>query len=486
MKMTLPTTRWLPKSGRPAGFALMVALIVLVVLSSLMTGLALHLTMAKRRQQYMIEYQRARYGADSAMKYILTELPQRNFAVQNRVGKPDFSDLYWMNDAEYSQFIANWAMTATVEDVESVLKDGVSLGVSDEMNAENLFSNLMSLFGAGGTSDLPENPAPDANSVETDSGDPNEAFYGGELDPNDIEIPGPYGPSWPYVMEPIELEIGTCRVTIVVEDENAKMPLSWLVTNSSAANKQAENALLTFCEWMARDMQGLGELQETIQTAMDEVYKRKAFKLNPSPIILRPAAAQPQPAKPAGPPQTTAAGRRKAARILTQQGGSQPAPQTAPRERRPVAHTTDFAKLFHSSLLNQEVLARPLPDMGQRQESPLKYLSLWGAQRVNINTAPRHVLEATFTLAIDPLVASELAHAVIEQRKEKPFRSAAELKELGRLDAGTMNTLQNYITTASTFFQVRVTSRSGNARAVAVATVVKEGKQMERLAILYQ
>ena len=151
-----------------------------------------------------------------------------------------------------------------------------------------------------------------------------------------------------------------------------------------------------------------------------------------------------------------------------------------------MAHTTDFAKLFHSTLLDQEMLARPLPDTGQRTESPLKYLSLWGAQRVNINTAPRQVLEATFTLAIDPLVASELAHAVIQKRKQKPFTSAAELKELGRLDQATMNALQNYIATTSTFFQIRITSQSGNARAVASAAIVKEGRQMQRLVILYQ
>jgi type II secretory pathway component PulK len=156
------------------------------------------------------------------------------------------------------------------------------------------------------------------------------------------------------------------------------------------------------------------------------------------------------------------------------------------QERPAVAHTADFAKLFHSSLLNHEILARPLPDTGERMESPLKYLSLWGAQRVNINTAPRNVLEAAFSLAIDSFDLPEFTQKVIEKRKEKPLASVGELAKLGGLDTETMNNLKKYLTTSSTFFQIRVTSQSGNARSAAVATVVKEGSNVQQLVILYE
>jgi DNA uptake protein ComE-like DNA-binding protein len=488
MMTNLKKRRFICPSDHLGGFAFVVTLVVLVVLTSLVAGLSVHLTMAKRRQQYMIEYQRARYGADSAMKYILSVLPARAFSLPSRADKPDFSDLFWMNEAEYSQFINDWASTATEEQIEAVLKEGASLNSSEELGSEDFLSRLTDLLGIGGDDsdelDGEQIDVLDANDIEALFGDPNEneEEYVIELDPNDVEVPGPYGPIWPYVMEPIELEIGPCHVSIVIEDENAKMPLSWMVTSVSAANKQAENALKTFCEWMARDTQGLRKLEETVQTAMDEVYKKKMFKLNPSPIILRQTSTRTVPATASA---NMAVLRRRTRRSQTA-AAAQTVTQTTTQERPAVAHTTDFAKLFHSSLLNQEVLAHPLPDTGTRLESPLKYLSLWGAQRVNINTAPRQVLEATFTLAIDPLVASELAHAVIQQRKEKPFSNITQLKDLGRLDSATMNALQNYISTTSTFFQIRITSRSGNARAVAVATVVKEGRQMERLAILYQ
>jgi hypothetical protein len=88
-------------------------------------------------------------------------------------------------------------------------------------------------------------------------------------------------------------------------------------------------------------------------------------------------------------------------------------------------------------------------------------------------------------LAGDGFTAPELAQKVIDQRKEKPFEKIDELKEAGMMDTESFNQLKNYISTASTFFKIRVTSQSGNASTSAVATVIKEGKNMETLAILY-
>ncbi|MHC5097147.1 MAG: hypothetical protein ACYSOL_03340 [Planctomycetota bacterium] len=451
---------------RPAGFVLLVTVIVLVVLASLTTGLAVQMSMAKRRQHYMIEYQRARYGLDSAMKYILNTLPAKNFILAGREEDPDFSDVFLMNQAEFSEFIATWAETATDEQIEAVLREGASLTEPVPLSSGGMVSGLLGLFGGG---------SDDANDMAAVSYESDEQFYVVELDPNDVVVPGPYGVPWPYVIEPIDLEIGPCEIAITIEDENAKMPLSWLVTSSQEANKQAENALKTFCEWMSRDQQQLRELEATITEAMDEVHEKKAFKLNPGPILLKSTTT-----RTARTPARTSRSRRRTARR------SRTVRSTTTQERAAVAHTTDFAKLFHSSLLDREFLARPLPDTAERVESPLKYLSLWGSQRVNVNTAPRHVLESAFSLTMDSFDLPEFVQEVIEKRKEKPLRKIDELKELGSLDADTMKQLNNYLTTNSTFFQIRITSRSGNARSSAVATVVKEGAKTQQLAILYE
>jgi hypothetical protein len=454
-----------------AGFILLVTMIVLVVLTTLAAGLSVHLSLAKRRQEYRIEYQRSRYGLDSGMKYILTVLPTQNFTLlTSRLEQPDFSDLFWMNRAEYAEFIATWAGTATDEQIEAVLKEGASMTAPMPLSEAETVSRLASLFGGGS----------DANEMGMDAYDTGEQLYRVELDPNDVVVPGPYGAPWPSAAEPIHLEMGPCKVTITIEDENAKMPLSWLVTNSKDANKRAENALKTFCEWMSWNSDQLRELELDIQDGMDKIYEKKMFKLNPGPVLLKTATTRTV----AAPVSTSPAARTS--RVRSTATTSRTVQQVATKERPAVAHTTDFAKLFHSSLLNHEILARPLPDTGERVESPLKYLSLWGAQRVNVNTAPRNVLESAFSLAIDAFDLPEFTQKVIEKRKEKPLASLDELAKLGGLDTETMNNLKNYLTTSSTFFQIRVTSQSGNARSSAVATVVKEGNNVQQLVILYE
>ncbi|MHC5001340.1 MAG: hypothetical protein ACYTE1_11085 [Planctomycetota bacterium] len=332
---------------RPAGFVLLVTVIVLVVLASLTTGLAVQMSMAKRRQHYMIEYQRARYGLDSAMKYILNTLPAKNFILAGREEDPDFSDVFLMNQAEFSEFIATWAETATDEQIEAVLREGASLTEPVPLSSGGMVSGLLGLFGGG---------SDDANDMAAVSYESDEQFYVVELDPNDVVVPGPYGVPWPYVIEPIDLEIGPCEIAITIEDENAKMPLSWLVTSSQEANKQAENALKTFCEWMSWDQQQLRELEATITEAMDEVHEKKAFKLNPGPILLKSTTT-----RTARTPARTSRSRRRTARR------SRTVRSTTTQERAAVAHTTDFAKLFHSSLLDREFLARRLtPPSGSK------------------------------------------------------------------------------------------------------------------------
>jgi hypothetical protein len=457
------------------GFVLLVTMIVLVALSTLVTGLSVTLSMSRRRQEYMIEYQRARYGLDSAMKYIINEFPNQRFTLADRQEAPDFSDVFLMDRDEYAAFIADWSATATDEQLDAVLKEGASLTNAEPVNTESMLSGLLALFGGG-----EQDEATDANTLTEDFYDPDKEVVVFELDPNDVQVPGPYGSPWPLAAEPIELEIGPCRVTITIEDENAKMPLSWLVTDSEEANEQARQALETFCEWMAWDPVRLQELEETVQAAMDKVHDEKMFKLNAGPILEKKTtpAARPSAANPRS--------RRRTVRG-TQTAQTTQTTQTTTTEKRPaIGHTTDFAKLFHSSLLDRELLARPLPDTGERVESPLKYLSLWGAQHVNINTAPRHVLLAAFELATDSFNFPEIAQRVIDKRKEEPFKTLDEFKTLSGFDADTMKTLENYLTTTSTFFKVRVDSRSGSARTSAVATVVKEGRNTQVLMILYE
>jgi len=128
-------------------------------------------------------------------------------------------------------------------------------------------------------------------------------------------------------------------------------------------------------------------------------------------------------------------------------------------------------------MLDRDILAMPLPGTGWRHESPLKYLGLWGSQKVNINTAPRHVLEAALTFGGQ---APEIAHDIIKARQEKPFKTIKELKDKFYGYSAEIKKAEPYLTTTSTFLAIKVTAVSGSAKTSSVATVVKRGKNVKR------
>jgi DNA uptake protein ComE-like DNA-binding protein len=458
-------------ADHPQGVALAITLMVLVVLSVVVAALAVRVAQVRQRQQYIMDYQKARYALDSAIKYAFAVLPEKKFTLVQRNDAPDFSDLFWLNRDQYLRYVDAWAAGAEPEQLKKYLKKP-----QEEESKERPQEKEQSLFGQLLSKLMGQNDQKNADSNDLESTEPNQPVY---VDPNQVIVPGPYGPAWPNVIEPIKLKIGECEVTIAVEDENAKMPLSWLVTNNMEANKQAKVALQTFAEWMKVDKETVGALI----SQLEELSKHKTFNLSYSTILLPadPKSSSNQPSQQPPPPPQPA--RRSVARRRT--AAPQPAQQQQVQQQkiRPeVAHAADFAKLFHSSLLDVEPLAVPLPEMAVEDESPMKYLALWGSQRVNINTAPRQVLEAAFTFGGKP---EEIADAIILARKENPLKSVADLQSRLFVYRDSIERAAPYIDTESKFFLIQATSRCGNAKVSAVATVIKEGKQMERLMILY-
>ncbi len=432
--------------GSRRGIVLMLTVVVLVILSTICYTLTARLARLKRRQQYMIDYQKSRYACDSAMKLALTIMKEIPLSLANREGEPDFSDIFMMDHEQYEQFKAEWAERK-----------------AQEMALEE------------GTSD--SDPTFDTRSLSEglDPSDPN--FFGGvetfmsgadTIDSNSIYIPGPYGPQWPLVHEPIEFEIGDSTVTIRIEDENAKMPLTWAMTSNLSNNLRAEAAFETFCEWMQMDAAEI----ETLKEQVAEMSKYKRFSLSLKPVIYTERTQVKTTSRPTSTRLRTSRSRLSRSTTTT---------RMVKKTRPAIAHTTDFAKLLHSSLLDTDRLAWAIPNTGYRNESPLKYLALWGSQRININTAPRHVLEAAFTFGGD---ARDIAHEIILMRQEKPIKDIAELKTKLYGYNDSIRKVEPYITTTSKFFAVRVTARTGVARASSVATMIREGRNVQRIAVL--
>jgi hypothetical protein len=431
--------------GSHRGIVLLVTLVLLVVLSTVGYTLSSRLAAQRHRDHYIIDYQVARYGCDSAIKYALAVLQDMNSPrLISRPNEPDFSDLFWKSEEEYREYLAEWAAK-------------MQLGVSD-MNKGlidiNDFNDVRNLFEVNDIDDI--NGVNDINNVN----DFNEV--GGIADLNDVNfmmVRGPYGPAWPFVTEPVEFQISSTTVRIEIEDENAKYPIGWAMLADAA--REAETGLETFCEWMNVESEQIDSLKEQLE----EISEIKPFKLEFKPIkIVERRATQTKSRR------RTRRGRRRVSQRRTVR-------KTIPA----TVHVADFAKLFHSGLIDTDTLGRPTIESESRKESALRYMGMWASRKVNINSAPRHVLEAAFTFGGE---ADKIAEEVIQRRRIQPFGDVEELRKSLLRYSDSIEKCAKYITATSNFFTIRVTAISGVAKASAVIAITKEGKKMRKIAVL--
>jgi hypothetical protein len=433
-----------------SGIALLVTLVLLVVLSVLMLTLSTRLSAQRHRDKYIIDYQSARYARDSAVKYALATLNDMNTPLLiERPNEPDFSDLFTMDEEQYRELLDAWSLEN--EEMSSL---------EDEWRLERDFSSP-------NFEDISPN---DVNGF----GDMNDTSYTGTFgdfnDPNSQRIPGPYGPPWPFVTEPIEFEIGPAKVRIEIEDENAKYPIGWAVVDDKSIQREAIAGFETFCEWME-----VNDVEiESLQDQLKQISEIKSFKVDFKTITQMERVPVPTPA--------TSTSTRRTSRSRVRPPRMRTVRKTISVAEQITEQSADFAKLCHSSMLDTESLARPSIISETRKESPLKYIGLWASRKVNINTAPRHVLEAAFTFGGD---ADLIAEEIIQRRRIKPFADIEELRrELFRF-SNSIEKCEKFITTVSSVFTIKVTASNGVAKASAVIGITKdEKKKIQKIAVI--
>ena len=415
--------------NRP-GVILLVTLVLLVVLSTLGYTLSSRVSAQRHRNQYIIDYSNARYGCDSAVKYALATLEELDPQLVSRPNEPDFSDLFALDEIGYQELIAQWQ-----EESET---DGFNKGKNfDDM------SDVDSIIG-------------------TDSG---RSGIDGFKDPYSMKIRGPYGPPWPFVTEPAEFEIGSAKIRIEIEDENAKYPLGWALLNNPDIQREIDAGFQTFCEMMRLDFIQTDSLREQLQ----EIGEIKSFELNFKPITKVVRSPIVTTSKTTSKSRTSKTPRPKLIR------------RTIPVSKQISDQTTHFAKLFHSSLIDTEPLSQPFIESEDRKEFPLKYIGLWGTRQVNINTAPRHVLEAALIFGGNEV---EIAEEIIQQRQEEPFENIEGIKERLSRYSDSIGKCEEYITTKSSFFMIRITATSGVAKASSMIAITKQGNRVTRIAVI--
>jgi hypothetical protein len=464
----MPTPTSIPFYGsqpaRRRGLALFLTLVALVVLTGLVYGLVSRISLVRHRQQYMIDYQNARYACDSAMKYAMNSLSAIQLRLITRKDEPDFSDLFIKDKAEYDQYLTDWALYKAQLEMQKAAEDGTADPAKSASSGlgNDLFKGLTNLVKTGSSTK-------DSNSLASDTG-AKSSDLASLADPNTITIPGPYGPEWPLIAEPTQLELGDATIRIEIADENAKLPLVWSFTEDSDVRRAAGDSTDLFCEWMQMSRDQIKDLRERLEV----IAGKKAFSLKPKAVTV--TAAAPRTSRTVSrTPATTDAQGSKSAENRT------PTTVDVRQQRAPTANSSDFVRLLTSSLIDLESLAQPLPNTGKRYEAPIKYLGLWGATQVNINTAPRQVLEAAFMFGGNYV---EIADGIIKARREKPFKDTDELQDKLYTYGESIRKALPYITTTSTCLTIRVTARCGAATASSIASVLKSEKAIQTIAMV--
>lgn len=411
---------------------LLMTLVVLTILATLAYTLTSQVSAYRHRQHYMMNYQLARYGCDSGIKYAIALIEDLDLEYASRAEKPDFSDVFAMDQQQYEQLIQNW-----IARDPNVLARAGGFGFEDDLSQAGLSEMVGGLPG---------------------SAEPNESR---QVDLNDIDVPGPYGPAWPRVMEDIELKIGDVEVVISIEDENARYPLGWVILDDEDFEREAQASFQVFCEWMDMPRQDI----ESIRAEMSRAGELKVFPKNFSQMQRTVTTYQRQ---------RTAQLRGREQVVRRESTRRQTVPATV--------HMADFSRIFHSALLDNEVLARPLSKSQSRNDSALTYISRWGSNQVNVNTAPRHVLEAVFTFGGN---ASGLAEAVIEHRRVEPFEDFEHLRTTLLHFSNSLDRCEELLVFESDFFSIKVEAFSGGARASARLAVKRDEDGTHRVAVLY-
>ena len=349
----------------------------------------------------------------------------------SRPNEPDFSDLFALDEVGIQELLAQWDMESR----------------SGTLNSSKNFDDKSGIKNANSTGR-------------------NESGMGELYGFDSIVIRGPYGPPWPYVTEPTEFEIGSAKIRIEVEDENAKYPLGWALMDNPELERETEAGFVTFCEMMGMDFMQIDSLRKELK----QIGEVKPFALTFKPITKTSRTLIPT--------TTRTASRGRTSRTIQRPRITR---TTVPVTKQISDQTTHFAKMFHSSLIDTESLEQPTIVVGDRKEYPLKYMGLWGARQININTAPRPVLEAAFIFGGNQV---EIAEEIIRQRQQEPFENLEDLKNKLSRYSESIGVCEEYITTESSFFTIKITSTSGVASASSVIAITKEGEKVTRIAVI--
>ncbi len=424
-------------SIKQRGVALIFALIVLAVLTTFSYSILTRISARKKRLEYYINYQKASYANTSAIKYALSKMDNLKLEYIDRSEQPDFSDLFSMSDDEYHDFLADWAQT-----IDEIRLEEFQEIQEEKKEVDKSLTDMLVLFGLA-----------DANSIDIKG----QEFV--PTDPNSLSVAGPYGPEWPLVTKEQVLEISGVEVTIRIEDENAKLPAVLAFLKDPKVKEEKEACFMTFFEWMGLESDDVDDFFSEVE----DIEEIKTFNFNVAKKTEVDKSAETK-------KNTKRSKRKRRTKAKTKKT----------TKRSSIRQYSDFAYLI-DSYIDINKLSKDVMHSKDKPESPLKYLAINGSSKVNVNTAPRNVLEAIFSFGGD---ADQVADAIITERKIKPFESIGDLKNRLFQYSDSISKTSRFLLTKSVFFNINIKSKIGTAVVESNTSVIKIGSLNQRVATI--
>jgi general secretion pathway protein K len=109
------------------------------------------------------------------------------------------------------------------------------------------------------------------------------------------------------------------------------------------------------------------------------------------------------------------------------------------------------------------------------REGLRNYLTVYSEGKININTASVPVL-----LSLSPKVDQTMAQAVLDSRREKPFRTTEDLRSIPGWES-VYPQISSEITVRSNYFSLEVQGNYHDARAIVQTVIKREGKRTKVL-----
>lgn len=275
---------------------------------------------------------------------------------------------------------------------------------------------------------------------------PEEGLEEGLTDPNQLPEPNSFSeeafilpeleeeklPS--FVLMRRKIKVAEAEVEIEIHDENAKWPMFWMLSSPFDTDKAYANSEKAFLDFSSKLDVGNSDAK---------VIGRRARELSRNLKV------------PSAPLQIS---KKARAQNISRRGRRVNYADKIKAFKDRYAIMGSFASIWHNNRKDDEdleFLEEPLPEMPGKVRD---YLSMWGTNKINLNTASDELLEAAFKgFGLN----AKQVESIIEYRTEQPFRNTGNLNDVGGMSIETINNVRGLCVVRSDTFSVYVKARVG-------------------------